>query len=96
MSGRRGERRGERRGGGTDIHCRHHEGENRQTPSFIIKLQKTIEVRRGGGGGGGGHNKYLGRLESGYGEDAWFVRGGQEGPVLQCERLGQSHLLLLQ
>ena len=79
MSGRRGERRGGRRGGVTDIDCRHHEGENRQTPSFIIKLQKTIEVRKGGRGGGGGegggggHNEYLGRLESGYGEDAWFV-----------------------
>ena len=36
------------RGGLTQIGQIH-----RQTPSFIIKLQKTIEVRRGGGGGGG-------------------------------------------
>ena len=59
-------RRGGRRGGLT-----HDEESDHQTPGFIRKLQKTIEVRPTSGGGGGGHFTDMELSESGYGEDAW-------------------------
>ena len=67
------------------------------TPADTEFHQQTSEINRGGDGEGeGGHNKYMGCLESGYGEDAWAVRWWHEGSVLQCEGLGQSHQLFLQ
>ena len=59
-------------GGVAGVDCRHHQESDRKTPSFICKLQKTIEVR---GGAGDEHYKYRDCLESGYGQNAWFDRG---------------------
>ena len=65
-----------------------------QTPGFICKLQKTIEVS-GAQEEEENISEPLSPTESGHGEDAWSVSWGLEGSVLQCEGLGESHQLFL-